>query len=47
MGSVALEPASGRSHAELASLFTAGYEGYFMPVSVDEAAFTFMAATWD
>ena len=47
MGSVALEPASGRSYAELASLFTAGYEGYFMPVSVDEAAFTFMAATWD
>ena len=37
MAAVALEPASGRSHAELAALFTAGYEGYFMPVSVDEA----------
>ena len=47
MASVALEPASGRSHAELAALFTAGYEGYFMPVAVDESAFSFMAATWD
>ena len=47
MGSVALEPASGRSHAELAALFTAGYEGYFMPVSIDEAAFAFMARGWD
>jgi GNAT superfamily N-acetyltransferase len=47
MGSVALEPASGRSDAELASLFTAGYEGYYMPVSIDEAAFTFMSGAWD
>lgn len=47
MGSVALEPASGRSHAELAALFTAGYEGYFMPVAVDENTFSFMAGTWD
>jgi ribosomal protein S18 acetylase RimI-like enzyme len=47
MANVALEPASGRSHAELAALFTAGYEGYFMPVSIDEAAFSFMAGTWD
>ncbi len=44
---VKLEPASARSHAELAALFTAGYEGYFMPVSIDEAAFSFMARTWD
>lgn len=42
-----LEPASGRSQAELAALFTAGYEGYFMPVSIDEETFSFMAATWD
>jgi ribosomal protein S18 acetylase RimI-like enzyme len=47
MGTVALEPASARSHAELAALFTAGYEGYFMPVAVDESAFSFMAGTWD
>jgi ribosomal protein S18 acetylase RimI-like enzyme len=47
MTAVALEPASGRSHAELAALFTAGYEGYFMPVAIDEAAFSFMARTWD
>ena len=47
MGSVALEPASRFTHAELAALFTAGYEGYFMPVSVDEAAFAFMARSWD
>ena len=47
MATVALEPASGRSHAELAALFTAGYEGYFMPVAVDEGAFSFMAGTWD
>ncbi len=47
MGSVALTQASARSHAELAALFTAGYEGYFMPVAVDEGAFSFMAETWD
>src|ERR1044072_527812 len=47
MWTVALESASGRSHAELAALFTAGYEGYFMPVAVDEGAFSFMAGTWD
>jgi ribosomal protein S18 acetylase RimI-like enzyme len=47
MVAVALEPASSRSHAELAALFTAGYEGYYMPVSIDEAAFSFMAGTWD
>ena len=43
MATVALEPASGRTHAELAALFTSGYEGYFMPVAVDEGAFSFMA----
>lgn len=47
MASVALEPASTRSHAALAALFTAGYEGYLMPVAIDEATFSFMARTWD
>jgi hypothetical protein len=47
MGTVALEPASGRSAAELAALFTAGYDGYFMPVTVDEATYRFMARSWD
>ena len=47
MATVAFEPASGRTHAELAALFTSGYEGYFMPVAVDEGAFSFMAGTWD
>lgn len=47
MGTVALEPASNRSNAELAALFTAGYEGYYMPLAIDEAAFSYMAATWD
>ena len=47
MGTIALEPASNRSHAELAALFTAGYEGYFMPVSIDGTAFAAMAGSWD
>ncbi len=47
MADVTLEPASSRSHAELAALFTAGYEGYFVPVSIDEAAFASMARSWD
>ena len=47
MATIALEPASGRTHAELAALFTSGYERYFMPVAVDEDAFSFMAGTWD
>jgi ribosomal protein S18 acetylase RimI-like enzyme len=33
--------------AELAELFTAGYEGYFMPIHVDEATFRFMVDSWD
>ena len=47
MGSVALEAAATLSTAQLADLFTAGYEGYYVPVSIDEAAFRFMAVTWD
>lgn len=40
-------PASDRTHAQLAALFTAGYEGYSLPVTVDEPAFAFMAGSWD
>ena len=47
MGSVALEPASRFTHAELAAIFTAGYEGYYAPFSVDEEAFRFMSTIWD
>ena len=42
-----LEPASRYSHAELAAIFTAGYEGYFTPFVLDEAAFRFMSTTYD
>ena len=47
MGSVALEPAAGRSYAELAQIFNAGYEGYYTPFTLDEAAFRYMSTTWD
>ena len=42
-----LEPAARRSYAELAEIFNAGYEGYFTPFQLDEAAFRFMVETWD
>ncbi len=42
-----LEPASAWSYAELAEIFNAGYEGYFTPFNLDEAAFRFMSTTWD
>ena len=42
-----LVPASTFSAAELAALFTAGYEGYYVPLAVDKAAFSFMASAWD
>ena len=47
MATIALEPASRFTHAELAAIFNAGYERYFTPFSVDEASFRFMAETWD
>jgi GNAT superfamily N-acetyltransferase len=47
MGSVALEPASAWSYAQLAEIFNAGYEGYFTPFTLDEAAFRFMSTTFD
>lgn len=42
-----LEAASQWSHAELARIFNAGYEGYYTPFDLDEAAFRFMSETWD
>ena len=42
-----LVPASSRTPAQLAALFTAGYEGYYLPLAVDEAAFRFMSSSWD
>src|SRR5687767_15238754 len=47
MGSVALEPASTRSYAELAAIFNAGYEDYYTPFTLDEAAFRTMSTMWD
>ncbi len=47
MSAVALEPASRFSLAELAAIFNAGYEGYFTPFTLDEAAFRFMVDTFD
>ena len=47
MRTVALEPASTRSYAELAEIFNAGYEGYYTPFTLDEAAFRTMSTMWD
>lgn len=44
---VEIVSAARRTPAELAELFTAGYEDYFLPVQIDEAAFATMAASWD
>jgi GNAT superfamily N-acetyltransferase len=35
------------SLAELAELFTRGYEGYYLPIRVDEPTMRFMVETWD
>ncbi len=40
-------PAESFSDAELAALFTRGYEGYFVPVQVDEAVMRYMIDSWD
>jgi ribosomal protein S18 acetylase RimI-like enzyme len=45
--SVELAPASGFGLDTLAEIFTAGYEGYFVPLHVDEAALRFMVDAWD
>ena len=44
---VELVPAAEFSDAELAATFTAGYEGYFMPIAIDADAFRFMARSFD
>jgi ribosomal protein S18 acetylase RimI-like enzyme len=40
-------PADTLSVAEIAELFTRGYEGYYVPVQVDEASMRYMIDTWD
>jgi ribosomal protein S18 acetylase RimI-like enzyme len=47
MASVALEPASPFTDAELAAAFTAAYEGYFIPFALDESAFRAMVDAYD
>jgi ribosomal protein S18 acetylase RimI-like enzyme len=42
-----LVPADRFELEELAALFTAGYEGYFMPVHVDGPALASMVKAWD
>jgi Tfp pilus assembly PilM family ATPase len=39
---IRLVPADALDRRELAELFTAGYEGYFVPLQVDEATLDFM-----
>ena len=45
--SVELVPSSRYSHAELAALFTASFEGYALPMEIDEATFSRMAWLFD
>jgi ribosomal protein S18 acetylase RimI-like enzyme len=47
MTTIALEPASRWTYAELAEIFNAGYEGYYTPFTLDEAAFRLMSTMWD
>ena len=42
-----LRPSTELSHGELAELFTATYEGYFVPFKVDEATLGFMVDVFD
>jgi ribosomal protein S18 acetylase RimI-like enzyme len=44
---VELRPSRDFSVAELASVFTAAYEGYFVPFAVDEAALQYMIDVFD
>ena len=44
---VDLRAASSLPRRELAALFTRAYEGYFVPVQVDEAALDFLERTFD
>jgi ribosomal protein S18 acetylase RimI-like enzyme len=40
-------PADTFDFSELAALFSAGYEGYYVPVHVDAATLEFMVGAWD
>lgn len=42
-----LVPSNQFSLAELAELFTRGYEGYFVPMHFDEPTLRYMVETWD
>jgi GNAT superfamily N-acetyltransferase len=42
-----LVPADTLSFAELAELFARGYEGYYLPIHVDEPTMRYMVETWD
>ena len=42
-----LVPSDTFSYAELAELFTRGYEGYFVPMHFDEPTLRYMVDTWD
>lgn len=42
-----LVPSDQFSYAELAALFTRGYEGYFVPMQFDEQTLRYMVDTWD
>lgn len=44
---VALRPSTDFAPARLAELFTAGYEGYFVPMKIDEATFAYMVDIFD
>jgi GNAT superfamily N-acetyltransferase len=44
---VNLVPSDTFSYAELAELFTRGYEGYFVPMHLDEPTLRYMVDTWD
>jgi GNAT superfamily N-acetyltransferase len=44
---VNLVPADTFSYAELAELFTRGYEGYYVPMHLDEPTLRYMVDTWD
>jgi ribosomal protein S18 acetylase RimI-like enzyme len=44
---IALLPSTELPRAELAELFTASYEGYFVPFKVDEQALAFMVDAFD
>ena len=42
-----LVPSDQFSYAELAGLFTRGYEGYFVPMHFDERTLRYMVDAWD